>query len=518
MISVNYNPDILTCLASLSNDEVFTPPKIVNEMLDLLPEEIWSDKNIKFLDPVSKTGVFLREIAKRLNNGLEKKIPNKQKRINHILKNQLYSIAITELTSLTSRRSVYCSKNAKGKYSVCTEFRNPEGNVKFYNIKHIWKNGRCIYCGASEEVYSRGDELESHAYEFIHTLKPEEIFKMKFDVIVGNPPYQLSDEGHGRSASPIYHKFIEQAKKLKPRFLTMIIPARWYAGGKGLDEFREKMLNDKNIRKLVDFENSNEVFPGVDVAGGVCYFLWDRDNEGSCEIKSHSKEEELKSERALNEFPIFIRQSKAIPIIRKIEAVRENGGKRLSEAVSPSKPFGIRGHYEPKENGIPCWFTQKIGKKYASKEDINDENKLLNKWKLLIPRAPIAGQTDFSKPVGFYYDGNTRIAKPGECCTESWIVAGAFSSEEEAVSFKSYLFTKIVRFLLLQTVVSQDVTREKFYFIPHLGKYEGTYTDESLKKRWGITDKEWEYIDSRIKSIDSMTDKVEEEENGFEDE
>ncbi|MFH1825652.1 MAG: Eco57I restriction-modification methylase domain-containing protein [Candidatus Firestonebacteria bacterium] len=501
MNKINYNPDILTCLASLSNDEVFTPPKIVNEMLDLLPSKLWTNKNAKFLDPVSKTGIFLREIAKRLLKGLEKQIPDKQKRANHILNNQLYGIAITELTSLISRRSLYCSKSANGKYSVCTKFKNNEGNIKFNRIEHIWYNGRCKYCRASKEVYDRGDELESHSYEFIHTNKPEEMFKMKFDVIIGNPPYQLNDEGHGRSASPIYHNFIQQAKKLKPRYLTMIIPARWYAGGKGLDEFRSEMLNDKRIRKLIDFENSNDVFPGVDVAGGICYFLWDRDNKGLCEVTNFSNDNKEKSERVLNEFSILIRQSQAIPIIRKIEAKKENGGKRLNEFVSSRKPFGLPTNYEPKKSGVPCWFVQKIGLMYADKKDVTDENKLLDKWKLLIPPAPIAGQTNFSKPVGFYYNGNTRVAKPGECCTESWIVAGAFSSEAEVISFKSYLFTKIVRFLLLQTVVSQHVTKEKFYFVPDLGKYEGLYTDKMLVKKWAISKEEWNYIDSKIKSI-----------------
>ena len=512
MNKIDYNPDILSCLASLSNDEVFTPPKIVNEMLDLLPAKLWADKNAKFLDPVSKTGIFLREIAKRLNKGLEKQIPDKQKRVNHILSNQLYGIAITELTALVSRRSLYCSKTANGKYSVCVDFKDKNGNIKFNNIKHDWENGRCKYCGASQEVYDRGDELESHAYEFIHTHKPEEVFKMKFDVIIGNPPYQLSDEGHGRSASPIYHKFIQQAKKLNPRFLTMIIPARWYAGGKGLDEFRNEMLNDQRIRKLVDFENSNDVFPGVDVAGGICYFLWDRDNKGLCEITSSYNGAEVKSVRALNEFSIFIRQSQAIPIIRKVESIKENHGKRLSEVVSPRKPFGLPTNYQPKEKGVPCWFIQRIGLKYANKQDILDDNKLLNKWKFLVPKAPIAGQTDFSKPVGFYYDGNTRIAKPGECCTESFIVVGAFDTEKEILSYKSYLFTKIVRFLLLQTVISQDVTRNNFYFVPDLGRYEGVYTDDLLIKRWKITNEEWNYIDSRIKSIDSMTSETQEEE------
>lgn len=505
MIQTNYNPDVLSCLANLSNDEVFTPPGLANDILDLLPAGIWRNPNATFLDPVCKSGVFLREIAKRLDKGLETQMPDKQKRINHIFTKQVFGIAITELTSLLSRRSVYCSKTANGKYSICETFDNDQGNIYFKKMKHTWTDGKCTYCGASQEVYDREDALESYAYNFIHTDKPEKIFNMKFDVIVGNPPYQLSDAGHGRSASPIYHKFIEQAKKLNPRYLTMIVPARWFAGGKGLDDFRSDMLNDKRIRRLVDFENSNEVFPGVDVAGGICYFLWDRDNPGLCEVTNFINGNQEKSERTLNEFPIFIRHSKAIPIIRKVLAKKENGGKNLSEVVSPSKPFGVRGHHTPSKSGIPCYFTQRQGLLYIKKEELSDSYNLLDKYKLLIPRAPIAGQTDFAKPVGFYYDGNTRIAKPGEACTESWIVAFAAKTQKEVISFKSFLFTKIFRFLLLQTVVSQDVTRGNFQFIPDLGKYEGVYTDELLCKQWGITKEEWKFIDSKVKAVGENT-------------
>ena len=504
MIATNYNPDVLSCLANLSNDEVFTPPNLANDILDLLPASIWRNQNTTFLDPVCKSGVFLREIAKRLDKGLETQIPDRQKRINHIFTKQLFGIPITELTSLLSRRSVYCSKAANGKYSACDSFNDEQGNIRFQKMKHTWDNGKCSFCGASQEVYDREDALESYAYNFIHTDKPEKLFNMKFDVIIGNPPYQLSDAGHGRSASPIYHKFIEQAKKLNPRYLTMIIPARWFAGGKGLDEFRADMLQDKRVRKLVDFENSNEVFPGVDVAGGICYFLWDRDNPGLCEVTNFINGNEEKSERSLGEFSIFIRHSNAIPIIKKVLAKKENSGKTLSSVVSSRKPFGLATNYPPKSSGIPCWFIQKIGLKYANKTDVNDENNLLDKWKFLVPKAPIAGQTDFSKPVGFYYDGNTRIAKPGECCTESFIVAGAFSTKKEVESYKSYIFTKIVRFLLLQTVISQDVTRNNFQFVPDLGKYEGIYTDEILCKRWGITKAEWTFIDSRIKLVSEI--------------
>lgn len=498
----DYNPDVLTCIANLSSDEVFTPPQLVNQILDLLPVELWSDPKATFLDPGCKSGVFLREMAKRLDKGLEPQMPDRQARMNHIFKNQLFGLAITELTALLSRRSVYCSKTANGQYSVCEEFEDTAGNIHFERVEHTWENGRCKYCGANEANYERGGELESHAYTFIHTENPEKIFNMKFDVIIGNPPYQLSDGGHGRSASPVYHKFVQQAKKLNPRFLTLIIPARWFAGGKGLDEFRAEMLNDNRVRKIVDFENSSDVFPGVDIAGGVCFFLWNRDQTGLCEVTNSHNGETITAKRPLNEYSTFIRHSKAVPIIRKVLAKNENGGKLLSELVSSRKPFGLPTNYRPVNRGIPCWFIQRIGLKCAKKSEVNDPANLLNKWKLLIPPAPIAGQTDFSKPVGFYYEGNVRIAKPGECCTESWLVACAFSTKAEVVSFKSYLFTKIVRFLLLQAVVSQHVTKEKFFFVPDIGSYRETYSDSVLRKRWNISDDEWEFIDSKISSVE----------------
>lgn len=496
-----YNPDVLSCLANLSNDEVFTPPEVVNQMLDMLPQELFSNPDTTFLDPACKTGVFLREIAKRLIKGLEPQIPDLQERIDHIFQKQLYGIAITELTSLLARRGVYCSKYPNSEFSV-TRFddAHAHGNIRFKRIEHGWQNGKCVFCGASESEYERGSDMETYAYEWIHTMTPERIFDMKFDVIIGNPPYQLSDGGYGKSAKPIYHLFIEQAKKMNPRYLSMVIPSRWFSGGRGLDEFRKTMLADSRIRTLVDYENFKDIFPGVDLAGGACYFLWDRDNPGLCNVTNCSNNSVPVSEaRKLNEFDVFIRSNKALSVVRKVAACHK--GKFMDKTVSPSKPFGLRTFYEPKEKGVPCQFIQRIGLKYADPKDVEDSLGILNKWKFLAPRSPIAGQTDFTKPVGFYYDGNTRIIPPGTCCTESFIVLFSADTEEEVLSFKSYLYTKTVRFLLLQCVVSQDVTREKYRFVPSLGTYSGEYTDKMLCEKWGITADEFAYIDSKITNI-----------------
>ena len=155
---LSYNPDVLSCLANLSNDEVFTPPQLANQMLDMLPQELFRSPDTKFLDPCTKSGVFLREIAKRLIEGLADTIPDLQQRIDHIMHHQLYGIAITRLTSMMSRRSLYCSKSASGKYSI-SQFDDEDGNIRYRDIKHSWVQGKCKYCGASQEVYDRGDDV-----------------------------------------------------------------------------------------------------------------------------------------------------------------------------------------------------------------------------------------------------------------------------------------------------------------------------------------------------------------------
>lgn len=500
LYTAQYNPDVLSCLANLSNDEVFTPPEIVNKMLDMLPKELWTDKNAKFLDPACKSGVFLREIAKRLLEGLKEEIPDRQERIDHIFHKQLYGISITELTSLLSRRSVYCSKYPNSKYSV-SKFEDVSGNIRFKKINHKWKNGRCVFCGASKSEYKRDKSLETHAYEFIHTTKPEEIFNMKFDVIIGNPPYQLSDGGNSASASPLYHKFVEQAMKLKPRFLSMIIPARWYAGGKGLDSFRKDMLRTEQLHYLYDVANSADCFPGVNIAGGVCYFLWERDYSGECTVINLIKSEETsRLVRKLNEFDYFVRDNLALIIIRKVMSCGESN---IIKQVKPRNYFGVsttsavkktRGHDDLSV------YTSK-GKFYISEANISDRDGIINRYKVTITYAMSGGNKPSSKGDYMVIPSTMRVLKPGEICSETYLCVGEFNDEKEAINLRHYMSTKFFRFLLLQALTSIHITRDKFCFVP-TQDFSKQWTDEELYEKYGLNDEEIAFIESMIRPMD----------------
>ena len=496
-----YNPDVLSCIANLSNDEVFTPPELANRIIDMLPEELFRNPDTTFLDPCCKSGVFLREIAKRLIKGLEPQIPDLEKRIEHIFSRQLFGIAITELTSLLSRRSVYCSKFPSSPFSAY-QFpeEQPQGNIIYQRIKHTWQNGKCIYCGASQSEYERGDELETHAYQFIHNLDVKKVFNMKFDVIIGNPPYQLSDGGQAASAKPLYHYFVEQAKKLNPRYLTMIIPARWYAGGKGLDSFRYSMLSNSHIRKLVDFSNSADCFPGVNIAGGVCYFLWDREYVGECEISNYSQNEESVPElRSLKEFDILVRNNIAVRIIRKII----KGEQLLNKQVYSYSYFAVRSYergteYKQSNNDVVLLSSQ--GKGFYEKSKITDKYNILHKYKVIITYAMSGGNKPTSKG-DYQVISSLQVLNPNEVCTETYLVLGTFETLNEAEAMCSYVNTRTFRFLLLQALTSIHITKDSFCFIP-VQNFSKHWTDEELYAKYGLTDEEIAFIESMIRPME----------------
>lgn len=495
MIHKIHNPDVLTCLANLSNDEVFTPPSLANAMLDLLPQMLFQSPETRFLDPCCKSGVFLREIAKRLLVGLKDKIPDEQERINHIFTKQLFGIAITEMTGLLSRRSVYCSKTANGRYSVCSEFWDEQGNITFTRTLHTWKDGRCMYCGASQAEYDRGEDLETHAYTFIHS---EEVKDMQFDVIIGNPPYQLSDGGGmGTSAMPIYKLFVEQAMKLKPRYLSMIIPSRWFAGGKGLDEFREKMLNDKHIRVLHDYFDSTLCFPGVDLSGGVCYFLWDRDHEGMCQVISSRADSETIQERYLLEdnTSTFIRFNEAVSIVRKINAL---GEKPFDEIVSARKPFGLESSVRLSDMGNPdtVYVYAYPQNGYLERINIFSGKSAVPFYKVFIAKA-YGERGDFPYMVL----GKPFLGEPDTICSETYLMIGATDSREVAKNIISYIRTKFFRFLILLKKNTQNAAKNVYSFVP-MQDFSKPWTDEELYSKYGLAEQEIAFIDSMIRPME----------------
>ena len=499
---INYNPDVLSCLANLSNDEVFTPPEIANRMLDLLPKEIWSDSKVKFLDPFCKSGVFLREITKRLLDGLSEEIPDMQERLDHILHYQVYGMAITELTSLVSRRSLYCSKDASSEYSI-SRFDEASGNIAFHEIPHTWNEstGKCIYCGASRDVYERGEDKESHAYQFIHTDNPKELFNnMKFDVIIGNPPYQLNDGGGRDSAAiPLYDKFVQKAKQLAPHFLIMIIPARWYTGGRGLDDFRDNMISDTRLKVIHDYPETDDCFPGLNIRGGVCYFLWDSLYHGDCTIINHIKGKMIEMKRPLKEanIPLLIRYNQSISIMKKVLKFKEVS---LGKYVSTSKPFGMRSNFsdftsiQTEMHSVKLYRFGENG--YVAKKIIVKNEKLIDRYKVLVSKASPGGDeyphSIVSQPI---------VSEPNSVCTETYLVIKDVDSRIEAENLVSYIKTRFFRFMMSLVKNTQNISKASYTFVP-LQDFSHPWTDEMLYRKYNLSSDEIAFIESMIRPME----------------
>lgn len=511
LFELGYNPDVLDCLSSLSNDEVFTSPKLANQMLDLLPNELWSNPKATFLDPVCKSGVFLREIVKRLDKGLKNQIPDKQTRINHILKHQVFGIAITGLTALLSRRSVYCSKIANSPLSICEEFDNDMGNIIFGAVHHHFKDGKCSECGASQGVFGNRQGLENHAYAFIHSDRDDvfgELLTMKFDVIIGNPPYQLKDEKDEKraSASPIYHYFVEQAKKLNPRYLVMITPSRWFTGGKGLNDFRDSMLNDRRIKEIHDFPNSKDCFDNVAIEGGVNYFLWEKRHDGDCEVFTYDNGHCVSNKkRPLKEkgIDVFIRYNQAINILHKVKNFNEPS---FADLISSAKPFGLRTFfkgnnkpYKDKNDNVMLYQNGGIG--YISRENIPKNREWILKHKVFISYAYGMGTTEPYQVINTPFYG-----EPNSICTETYLLIGPFKNREICENVISYMKTKFFRFLIILIKNTQHGTQKVYQLVP-MQDFSHPWTDEQLYTKYGLSKDEINFIESMIRPMDNDSDK-----------
>lgn len=510
------NPDVLTCIANLSNDEVFTPPELAGRMLDLLAEawaadhggaSLWANPHVRFLDPFTKSGVFLREITSRLTQGLAPQMPDLQARVNHILTRQVFGIGITRLTSLLARRSVYCSKRANGPHSVAQGFANDMGHIWFERTEHTWAQGKCKFCGASQAAMDRGEALETHAYAFIHTdnikARMAELFgaDMQFDVIIGNPPFQLNDGGGGGGASaiPIYNLFVETSISLEPRYVVMITPSRWFSGGKGLDTFRDKMLNDHRFLKLVDFPQLYDVFPGVKIRGGTSYWLWGRDHHGECEVVTMVGNNVIGDPvvRQLNAYDVFVRRNESVRILDKVMAYRVDGKleAKLGDSVSARKPFGLtnqRGKSTKAGIKDPVLLFGNQQTSYVSRSTITSNVNWIDRWKVLLVKAHGTSGRDDTTILG-----EPIVAGPASACTETYLVIGVCSFEQEAQNLAAYMRTRFVRFLVSLRKITQNITRTSYKFVPML-PMDRVWTDQALYARYGIGPNEVNFIESLI--------------------
>ncbi|ODT21494.1 MAG: restriction endonuclease [Microbacterium sp. 69-7] len=518
----SHNPDVLTCIANLSNDEVFTPPELANQMLDTVADawaadsggaSIWENPNVTFLDPFTKSGVFLREITSRLTDGLAAQIPDLQERVDHILTKQVYGIGITQLTALLARRSVYCSKDATGKHSVAKTFDRDWGNIWFERTEHTWAGDKCAYCGAAIGAWGRGDELETHAYAFIHTLdikkRLAQMFgvEVQFDVIVGNPPYQLNTDQADTKITgtiPLYHLFIDQAKRMEPRLLSMIVPARWIAGGRGLDEFRGRMLADRRIRDFVDFPVASEVFgTGVEIGGGVCYFVWDSSYDGPAEVVTvRSGEHSQPSRRDLGRHDVFIRDSEGAQIVDEVAALGEPS---VAAIASGQKPFGVSTNFAnvkpEREPGDLVLHYVRPGRRLAGHiagSEVIRGSALIDAWKVFVPEASDGRGTVGFRPAVIL--GKPIVAGPGEVCTNTYLAIGPFDSEASARSFVSYYTTKFFRFLVSLRKITQHASNFTYTWVPQQS-WDQRWTDEELYRKYGLDEGQIEYIESQIKPM-----------------
>lgn len=503
-------PDVLETLAQLPNDDVYTPPKVVSAMLDVLPAHVWSEPDYRWLDPATKSGIYLREVFKRLMVGLAQWQPDGLKRREHILKNMVFGAATTQLNGEIARRTLYQTRDATGVEvkdpsleDLVVHFDYPEGNLPYVETDHTLdkKQQFCTVCRAPAKLIR--ERRESFAYSFIHGKYPtKELAAMNFDVIVGNPPYQIGmDDGKGNrtaNITPLYNLFVEKAIAMNPKYIVMITPSRWFAGGKGLNEFRDRMIADRRLRVLVDNPKLYDVFPMAKIEGGVSYFLWDREYDGDCAFSTRldgvirsTSSRDLRLGQG-----VLLRDNFGAGIVQKIASDPFRKGS-LADLVSASDPFGqsIKTNFKgasdaPFEGSIPLVFATKVG--YIDPKVLQRNQGWVDRWKVLIPMA--FGDTGADN---FSVMGEPIALAPGSACTQSYLVAGTFDNRRDTENYAHFLTTKLVRFLVLQRKISQHLTNTRFAFVPLL-EMSRRWNDGDLYEHFELSSEEVEYIERMV--------------------
>ena len=536
--------DILSLFEALNSHEVFTPPRVARQMLDLLPSELWSDPSIKILDPCTKSGVFLRECLFRLFDGLEGAgsykasdgktydLGDRQQRINHIFKNMLFGIATSELTGYVARRTLYGVMKANvdkqtaslDAFERSSNFRNwSEEEISNFIGRNKFNQffDHNLFCGeeyvgfeAEGNIFYPNEEvekivIEEDDYEIEDKYFPfirqetmhEKILEirngiMKFDVIIGNPPYQVNDGGgSGSSAIPIYHRFIEASIGLNPKFICMIVPSRWMTGGKGLDKFRREMISNNKISKVIDFQNSKDCFPSVEIPGGVNYFLWDRRSTGkSTEYTSIDFDGRVNTTtRDITKFDIVVRGNIDTEILKK---VNEKSKLFFSDLVLPRKPFGIGSNFKgfsekPFLGSVEFFHSKGVG--FVAKEEIKNNIGIIERPKVLVSKANGAAQNTgkiISEPI---------VAGPNSCCSETYLVIECKSiSEAEFVA--EYMKSKFFRFMLQIRKKTQNTSMDNFKFVPCVDMSRH-WDDSEIYEMYDLSQTEINHIESTISKM-----------------
>lgn len=454
-------------------------------------EKVFKDPNTRILEINSKTGLYplfmtYSVFAERLQayrethwSATEVPLEIQNQIWDEVLRNHIFVICKTEMAKSITKRTL------RG-------FRQAKVNARYFEdlINKITNQPELFISKVTNGInYWKNNALEEN---------------MKFNAIVGNPPYQIMDGGGtGSSAVPVYNHFVNIAKKISPNYVSMIMPSKWFSGGRGLDDFRDNMLRDNSTSTLVDYSDSRDCFPGVDIAGGVCYFLWDKQYSGPCNVVNISNNISSSSVRQLNEFPVFIRYDVAVNIIHKVLALKE---KSMEDEVFSSKPFGYRSYEEGRKNELPgdVRMMGSQGYSYVKREDVKTNANLIDKWKVIISKtsAEHAGQTD--------KDGKKRVIsrllvlEPNTICTESYLVLSAFESKVQAENMANYARSQFFRFLMSTILLTQNIAKDKFVFIP-VQDWTKTWTDSELYRKYNLSKAEIDFIESQIKPMDYET-------------